>query len=812
MGTKLLSHNRLANYARQALSKFTKTDKPKSGKQNTRTITIVDAKKQIPAETTKNKQTPISDHTSIHVTIPSPESGKITKPENFKGDIKDHEDIVNSRKTEKDSIDITIDRLSKKSEWKLMNKILIKRGGKTSNKGFKKIIESMRNMSFENKHDIQRMALFAANKYEKKQLNEEQMAEYMDVFMQRFDHAKTQLQLNSAYTVIHQSNTDPLAISLELIATIQERIENTFAEYSNQIKREVPVELFGWKEINYKTHADQIDSALIKAIKLEATKIPKQTINIETTLSTIENIVNSSAKSHMDNTAFPAWLKDMKKEGKPFEQIAKTTIEKFEKRYESMTKMLLKLGFNPTEKALNDNRTLFIENITREVHTTLIEKHDIKPSSKDILNHVPAAESKQLASDMAEEVSLEKGEKQDVKDDVTASRRSSIDDTSLETHLPRSILKELAKESSTTAEEWRASGKLNKLEPDKTELADKIDESNQTTKGEEQRTESLPQQTTPSIKEKPAPNKRPAGLTLKGSTLPEVRTNTETLKAEAAQKQKPEIPKKPDKYILNSSVKTNEPSQTIAQKVKPELKPKPKLIKQPDDLKTTNTAKMQEAKKPETQQDKPALNQKPVLPKKQDKPALMPKPVVPKKQDESTRQSTVKTQETQKPETRSAKPPLPKKPTKLTQAQHQKPITPTEPLKEKQIESDVKEYPGNDSQTHTPGTVQQDENSQNTIPPTVTADFIVAKITGQIKGEEYKFQAEVISDVLKLAGQPDQLRKLLEQLDQAMTAGIDIKVIHGKEQFFKDELITLINNQKSNALDSDHRTGIQVKH
>ncbi|WP_211824242.1 hypothetical protein [Kistimonas asteriae] len=801
MGTKLLSQNRLANYARQALSKFTKTDKAKSGKQNTRTITIIDAKKQIPTETTHNKKTPISDHTSIHVTTPSPESGTIPTPENFKGDIKDHEEIVNSRKTEKDSIDITIDRLSKKSEWKLMNKTLTKRGGATSKKGFKKIIESMKNMSFADKRDIQRMALFAADKYEKKQFNEEQMAEYMDVFMQRFDHEKTQLQLTSARTVIHQSNTDPLAIALELIATIHERIENKFAEYSNHIKREVPVDLFGWKEINYKMHANQIDHALIKAIKLEIKNLPKTNINIGTTLITTEKIVNSSVKSHMANTAFSVWIKEMQKEGKSFEEIKTKTIKKFEKRYDSMTKTLLNLDFKSTEKALNDNRTLFIENITREVHETLIEKHGMKPSSKDILNHAPATERKQFAPDMTEAVSLEKAEKQNVMDDATvsatASHRSSVDDTFLETHLPRSILKELATESSTTAEEWRASGKLNKLEPEKTELADKAEETNKTTKGEEQSTESLPQNTTPPIKEKPAPNKKPTGLTLKGSTKQQVTTNTETLKDEPAYKKKPELPKKPDKHILNSIAKTNEPSQTIAQKVKPALKPKPKFIKQPDELTSTSTAKAQETKKPENQQGKPALK---------------PKPVLPKKQDESENQSTIKTQETQKSETRSAKPPLPKKPAKLTQAQHQKPATSTTPLKEKQVESDVKEHSGNDSQPHKPGTVQQDKNDQNTIPPTVTADFIVAKITGQIEGEEYKLQAEVMSDVLKLAGQPDQLRKLLEQLDQAMTAGIDIKVIRGKEQFFKDELITLIDNQKANALKSNHRTGIQVKH
>ncbi len=826
MGTKPLIHNRLASYARQAFSKLSKTDKAEKGIYNARTITIVDVKKQIPTQTTNNTQTPISAHSSIHVTPPTPESGAIPNPENFKGNIKDHEDIVNSRKTEKDSIDITIDRLSKKSEWKLMNKTLTKRGGKTSKKGFKKIIESMKNMNFSDKRDIQRMALFAADKYDKKQFNEEQMAEYMDVFMQRFDHAKTQLQLTSARTIIHQGSTDPLAVALELIATIQERIENTFAEYSNHIKREVPVELFGWKDISYKTHADQIDNALIKAIKLEIKKLPQQGINIETTLSTIENIVNGSVKSHMANTAFPAWLKDMKKEGASFDQITTKTIQKFEDRYNSMINTFLSLGFKPTDKALNEHRALFIENITREVHTTLIQKHGITQTSETTLSHTPATESEQSTTNIVEKSSTANAENKGILDDATEntnlSHRSSIDDTSLETDMPRSILKELAEESSTTAEEWRTSGRFSKLEYDINETTDQIDVINKTTTNEQNNAKPLTQQATTPKAQKPAPNPKPAGLTLKGRTKPQTTNKTEPLRTE--------LTDKPNAEHLEKSAETT--SKTNHQ-FKPALKPKPILTKQPRESVNDNTLATQEAKKTDIHQAEPEFK---------------PNTATPKTLDESIHQSTQKTEkeqrtESQQPNSRSeqkpvppakpkwlargsskettmttqanngtrpspnSKPPLPKKPDRLIQNKPKKPDIPPKPSKETLLNSQRKAFSKNTANAPIP----QDNKSFSAPPQKVTADFIVAKITDQIAGQQYSHPGEVMSDMMKLAGQPAQLRKLLEQLNQAEKDGIEIKVIRGKEEFFRNELIALINNNKPDATGPDNRTGIQVK-
>ncbi|WP_345195498.1 hypothetical protein, partial [Kistimonas scapharcae] len=107
--------------------------------------------------------------------------------------------------------------------------------------------------------------------------------------------------------------------------------------------------------------------------------------------------------------------------------------------------------------------------------------------------------------------------------------------------------------------------------------------------------------------------------------------------------------------------------------------------------------------------------------------------------------------------------------------------------------------------------IPQDNKSFSAPPQKVTADFIVAKITDLIEGQQYTDAGEVMSDMMKLAGQPAQLRKLLEQLEQAEKAGIEIKVISGKEEFFRNELIALINNNKPSTPGSDNRTGIQVK-
>lgn len=116
-----------------------------------------------------------------------------------------------------------------------------------------------------------------------------------------------------------------------------------------------------------------------------------------------------------------------------------------------------------------------------------------------------------------------------------------------------------------------------------------------------------------------------------------------------------------------------------------------------------------------------------------------------------------------------------------------------------------------DSLMPTLGASQKNNNTQNEAPLRGTADFIVAKITGQIEGVQYKDKGEVLTDIMKLAGQPAQLRKLLDQLDQAVGNGVKINVIDGAEQKFRDELVALINNNKPGPMDSDSRVGIQVK-
>jgi len=660
------------------------------------------------------------------------------------------------------------------------------------------------------------------------------MRDFLDTLMERYIEEKANLQLQPALAAINDSPNPPV-MAAEFIATIQERIDNPDKTYSSQIKIEIPLDV-GWSDETYKAFADSSDKQLMESILHHTTNSQSNEEKVssaelsETATETINQYIENQLKEKKYK------LYGMKRHCSEETEITDKILEKAINRHNNICKVLASLA--PEFSTPDDNKTtVFAAYLNSVIDSWTVE--DDKQEHADVsVDNIEKSSSK-VASERARESSDNPQRTEDklgVMDDsienAPETHSASANEATLETYLPRSILKELATESSTTAEEWRTSGRLNKLETDKTGIADKADETSQYAKGEQHSAESLAQQTTPPVKEKPAPNKRPKGLTLKGSTKPQVTTNTETLKDRPALKEKPELPPKPDKSILNSSVKTQETQKTETQKVKPALKPKPKFLKQTDESTAQNAVKTQETTQPLIQKAKPELKPKPVLSKQQNestrqstvktqttknsetqraKPATKPKPLSHKKPDESIQQSTEKLQETKKPETRRAKPPLPKKPAKLTQTQYQKPVTPTAPLKEKQVESDVQALTGKDDRTQKPGTVQHDKNSQNTT-TTVTADSIVAKITGQIEGEEYKLEAEVMSDVLKLAGQPDQLRKLLEQLDQAVSAGIDIKVIRGNEQFFRDQLVSLIDNQKPNALDSVHRTGIQVKH
>ena len=705
------------------------------------------------------------------------------------------------------------------------------------NDGFTKLIDSIKNTKFEKIKDIGPKAYFAANLYLKHKINDVQMRSFLNTLMERYTEEKANLQLQPALVAINGSPNPPV-MAAELIATIQERIDNPDKTYSSQIKIEIPLDV-GWSDEKYKEFADSSDKQLMASILNHVSSYQNnQTSNLSNSLSeAATETINKYIENQLNEKKYK--LYGMERHCYEEKIITDNIMRKATNRHNSICKILNTLV--PEFSASDDNKTTaFTAHLNNIIDSWTVENDKAEHANASI-EHIEEHGNEILSQrthDSSENSQRTKG-KLEVMDNsnenAPETHSTSMNEATFETRLPHSILKELAAESSTKAESWRTSGRFSKLESDTNETAGLADVTNKATANEQKNTESLAQQTTTAKSEKPAPNPRPKGLTLKGHTKPLTTTKTKSLQDQPSYKANAERLKKSDESTHQSSIKTHVTQTQNTQQPKPALKPKPVLTKQPKESESLNTSKSQELQKPDTHQAESEFKSNPAPHKTLDEPVhqssiiteknqrtesqrpnshLKSKPAPPEKPKGLTLRSTKETTITTKandgvsiPSPKS-KPPLPKKPEILPHKQHQKPDIPPKPLKEKPVNSDFKDSSGNAE--HTP--ILQDKKTLNTPPATLTAEFIVNKITDRLKDESYTDAGEVMSDIMKLAGQPAQLRKLLEQLDRAEKAGIEIKVIRGKEEFFRNELTLLINNNKPNAPDPDHRTGIPVKH
>ena len=92
-----------------------------------------------------------------------------------------------------------------------------------------------------------------------------------------------------------------------------------------------------------------------------------------------------------------------------------------------------------------------------------------------------------------------------------------------------------------------------------------------------------------------------------------------------------------------------------------------------------------------------------------------------------------------------------------------------------------------------------------------TADYIVAKVLGNLEGEQYGSIGDVLSDIRLLSGNRAQLDKLLGYMKQAEASETDIPLLHGNKQAITEYIQSLSDNQVPSLVNQTIRTDIQTK-
>ncbi|WP_345198861.1 hypothetical protein [Kistimonas scapharcae] len=726
--------------------------KPKTQQKQDKTkarLTIADISRQMPEDTNTPKTTkPIADR-SIQTQQPTA-----------------------SLQHEEKTLDPRIKWGRENSaNWKEMDNLLFDKDGSISESGFRKLLGNLETFDLGNKDKCQHWAFYAADKYQTQQFDHEKMAIFMDKFMECYVEAISKEQVGKALCEINSKPDIPsLFLTAELIVLSQDRTTKETSHTSN-IKTYIPVANFGWEGLDHQKHGNKIDELFsqklqnalqVKCKKIKVSEKKKRKLNKEIEKQTLKHLnrkLYEQDKKILNTIASGKPTKEIR------EQIKNEVIDRQNdiikalreaeidippqtpKEHQNLTKAMDKIierrlkeknGYDvKREKDLDQSNQQDTVKVTSAIPATPPE---IKQHSSEIPNLAPPMKHQQAASDTSN-VPLPKasgviGTLDQRNTDAPELHDSSKDESSATTHLPHSILKELADESSTKAQAWRTSGRFSKLESDTNEIAEQADVANKATANEQKNTESLDQQTTTAKSEKPAPNPRPEGLTLIRHTKPQTTTKTESLQDQPSDKANAERLKKSDESTHQSNIKNQEAQIQNTHPPKPALKPKPApkpalkpkptlkpvLTKQPKEPLNLNTSKAQEPQKPDTHQAEPEFKSNPAPNKMLDEPVhqstviteknqrtasqrpnsqLKLNPVTPEKLKwparESSKETTMTTQANDGISNPSpnSKPPAPKKPDRLIQKKPKKPNIPPKPSKETLLNSQRKAFSKN---------------------------------------------------------------------------------------------------------------------
>lgn len=90
-----------------------------------------------------------------------------------------------------------------------------------------------------------------------------------------------------------------------------------------------------------------------------------------------------------------------------------------------------------------------------------------------------------------------------------------------------------------------------------------------------------------------------------------------------------------------------------------------------------------------------------------------------------------------------------------------------------------------------------------------TADYVAAKVLGQVDGEHYGTAGELIKDIRSLASLPSELDKLSGYIDYVIDSKTNIPLLSGSEALIREQIQSLRDNKVPHAVDdSITRTSI----
>lgn len=265
------------------------------GKLNGRSVESVNVEKEIPAKTKRHDKAfkklsafkSITLFSSSKKHLPKPRAEIMTQPspEPSLGkpgiSSEDHKAVLNARLVDKQATDLQIRTAQSKKPWKVLEKIAGSSGKKQiSTKGFKRLMAELGRRDISRNQDMKLMVLFAAHKFETKQLTPAQMAQYMEVLQEKYVNARVEEQARASSLTLEPTGKErtgfggeaPLKASeavqyAELMVTTTDRLNATDATDKDSgvvhnYKRDFPVSGYGW-DIDFEALSRSVDQKLL---------------------------------------------------------------------------------------------------------------------------------------------------------------------------------------------------------------------------------------------------------------------------------------------------------------------------------------------------------------------------------------------------------------------------------------------------------------------------------------------------------------------------------------------------------------------